>query len=240
MKKTVVVSLGLSAFLILLLVGNLFLRWRHDYLDKQNTVGYCYDSQPTLIKAFNKRSVPIIKPKERGQLMVIWREFSQLKELPQGGAVLGFVGDSLADHSGIWNVFAPGKGNINQDTADWKWVLSLRLEDNKTIKSILMFHGIYGEGWSTSSQKIYGVQPYPLVVFYQGRQLNSDYDQYLGDYYPGSYDFELYGQKESTPFAGSKVLVVFTDGTFLSADVGGRKVNAEPDPAGKFDNGGVY
>jgi hypothetical protein len=62
---------------------------------------------------------------------------------------------------------------------------------------------------------LYGYEehPYPLVVTYNGNQLNTVYDQTLGTYNAGIYEFKLFGQKESTKFAGGEVTVEFTDGT---------------------------
>ena len=85
-----------------------------------------------------------------------------------------------------------------------------------------MVHNEPGKGWSTSSEPLFNKTFYPLVVFYRGEQLNTDYDQPLGAYPPGAYTFELFGQKESIPFLGATLWITFTDETSVQAKARAR------------------
>jgi hypothetical protein len=131
------------------------------------------------------------------------------------------------DKVGTNGVFGPGPaaGAGNTNVADWKWKTMLSLGSPKSIKSVVMVHSAYGEAWSTSADSsLLGKQLYPLVISYKGKgeeygsneysvgtQLASAYDMPLGAYAKGSHLFAMYGQRETTPFKGSKLVVTFTD-----------------------------
>jgi hypothetical protein len=130
-----------------------------------------------------------------------------------------FLDQADDDRAGTQNVFEPGPGFGGVHTSDWNWTASLEISQPKTVKSMLMVHHVPGEGWSTSAEYFGGKLLYPLVVFYQGRQMNRAYDNALGTYGPGVHTFQLYGQQETAPFAGAHLYVAFTDGTYAVARV---------------------
>lgn len=126
---------------------------------------------------------------------------------------------SKKDYAGVWGQFQPGTGNMNSNPADWEWQLKLNLAQAAKIHSITVLHNLPGEGWSTSSESFFNKSLYPIVVFHNGSQINTAYDQSLGVYPPGEHVFSLYAQKESTPFVGAKVFIEFEDGTLIKATI---------------------
>jgi len=147
---------------------------------------------------------------------------------------------STADHAGTWAIFTSGPGNINKDPADWNWTLNLNLPESKTITSMTMLHNAPGEGWSTTdSQSYLNKQLYPLVVFNdQGQQVDTAYDQNLGTYSAGTHQFTMYGQKEDTNFAGSELLVTFSDGTNMVVGTDGTQTSNVSSFTGNYEYNG--
>ena len=116
------------------------------------------------------------------------------------------------DRVGKWGQFGPN-GN-----SDWKWTAKLNLPTQKTIESMLVTT-FPGEGWSTSDKQVWGKQLYPLVVFKDGRQINTSYNTWPGTF-SGGVEFTLYGQPGSPSFAGGGVITIyFTDGTSVSSNI---------------------
>jgi hypothetical protein len=140
--------------------------------------------------------------------------------------VSAYLSNASENRVGAWNSFAPNSGNINKNASDWKWIMKMSVPNgvNKNIKRITIIHNDSGEVWSTGYSRYlqngldlygYNEHPYPLVVTQSGIQSNKEYDQTLNEkpYTPGNHEFVLYGQPESTSFAGGKLIVDFTDGT---------------------------
>lgn len=111
-------------------------------------------------------------------------------------------------------MFGPGIGHANRTAADYKFSATLDLPEEKTIKKMTILHGVYGEAWSTSEDFVFNKRLYPVVVFDHGQQIDTDYDQNFGPYSAGSHEFIMYGQRETEPFAGALLVVVFTDNSF--------------------------
>jgi hypothetical protein len=136
---------------------------------------------------------------------------------------------SSDDRAGLWQNFGPGVGNINKNSADWNWTVTLVLPSQRMISRMTIIHNRRGEVWSTGYNRhlkdgtdLYGYEehPYPLVVITEKQnQLNTAYDQSLGDYGAGTYSFKLYGQRESSQFTGGKLVVEFSDGTNVAAPI---------------------
>lgn len=135
---------------------------------------------------------------------------------------------TATDRAGVWFDFGPGVGNINKSPADWNWTATLTLPWPKTLESITMQHDLHGEAWSTSYSRylpngddIYGYNehPYPLVVDYNGSQIDTSYDQALPTLPAGQSTLKLYGQREYSSFLGGTITVAFTDGTYVTAEV---------------------
>ena len=134
------------------------------------------------------------------------------------------------DRAGVWGVFNSGKGQ-NGIREDWKWSALLTLGSQKTIKSIRIKHNTYGEGWSSASDTAtYDKQLYPLVVYYNGTQLNTAYDQQIGPFAAGEHKFILYGQTDSANFTGGRLLIYFTDGTSVDTQIGASDVAPPSQP----------
>lgn len=138
--------------------------------------------------------------------------------------------NTFNDRAGGWGVFAAGAGNFNKNPADWNWLATINFPTvGKQIKRMTIMHNIHGEVWSTGYSRyladgtdLYGYDehPYPLVVSWNGIQITSQYDDQnmiLRTMPTGTQTFYLYGQPESTPFTGGKLVVEFTDGTSASA-----------------------
>jgi peptidoglycan hydrolase-like protein with peptidoglycan-binding domain len=137
-----------------------------------------------------------------------------------------FIGDSTVDYAGSWDVFAPGSGTQNGDPADWGWRLHLQLPREMVVSRITVMHRVPGESWSTGQERylrdgtdLFGKEenPYPLVVFKDGEQLNYEYNTVFGPYAAGTYEFTLYGQREFTVFQGAAVIVEFEGGAAAHA-----------------------
>jgi hypothetical protein len=136
-----------------------------------------------------------------------------------------FIAGSSDDHAGGWGVFAPGAGNFNKDRADWRWNLNVN-GSGKSIKRITIIHNTRGEVWSTGYSRYlgdgadlfgYNEHPYPLVVMIGSGQANSSYDDNTLGPISIPAVLQVYGQRESTKFAGGEVVVEFTDGTEAKA-----------------------
>ena len=125
---------------------------------------------------------------------------------------------AMHDHAGAWDCFGPGQGYGNNNPADWELTMILETREPKTVKAVELQHKLAGEGWSTSRSHLYGVQPYPLVIFYHGKQLNTAYDQELGTFPPGRHEFLFYAQRESPQFHGATARVFFSYGSVAEAE----------------------
>lgn len=147
---------------------------------------------------------------------------------PASSDINAVLENSLEDKAGPWYQFTSGIGNGNKSGNDWKWSVNIGSSE-KTVKRITVMHNIHGEIWSTGFSRyladgtdLYGYKenPYPLVVYYNGKQMNTSYDQSLSipDHNlktKGGYELKLYGQIENGTFTGGKLIVEFTDGTSL-------------------------
>ncbi len=124
------------------------------------------------------------------------------------GSILG----TYTSQAGAWNVFQPS-GQPN-----WNWSAALSLTGNtaKTISSMIVTNS-NGETWSTSNPG-----NYPLVVFTNGKQLDTAYGQSLGIYQPNqTYSFTLFGEIASQTLNSTTLMVQFSDGTSATANLGG-------------------
>ena len=43
------------------------------------------------------------------------------------------LNDTEKDRAGVWNVFGPGHGKLNDDPNDWSWTLELDLPEEKPL-----------------------------------------------------------------------------------------------------------
>ncbi len=130
------------------------------------------------------------------------------------------------DHAGPWYQFHKAEGDITKNETDWKWSLYINNLNGKTIKRITVIHNIRGEVWSTGFSRYlndntdlygYNENPYPIVAMYNGKQLNTDYDQNIQldnqSTTNGPYKLDLYGEAEYGMFTGGRLIVEYTDGT---------------------------
>jgi peptidoglycan hydrolase-like protein with peptidoglycan-binding domain len=135
------------------------------------------------------------------------------------------------DRASTHERFQPGKGN-GTPADDWNWKLTLTLNGEKSIKSMVIDHNASGEGWSTSrsTNNRYQKWYYPLVVAEKGEQLNYSYDHsWSSRMKAGTYYFTLYGQKENTEWQGGTLTIYFTDGTVLKTDIVGTHPTVNED-----------
>lgn len=131
------------------------------------------------------------------------------------------------DHAGMWSQFYPGVAYVNKNPYDYVFSVSLTLDSSKTVKQMTLVHDIYGEAWSTSDDKsLYNKLLYPLVVFRSEKQFNFNYTNFnnpsdilMSKLEPTKHNFKIYGQRETEPFRGGKLIIDFLDGSQLSADV---------------------
>lgn len=156
----------------------------------------------------------------------VWVEPATLVQPSLAASLL----NAFEDRASVWHKFSPGIGNANKNAADWNWRASLTLSGQKTIERMTILHNTSGERWSTGFSKVLKngadlfpgreEHPYPLVVIFQGQKLNQAYDQVLGTYGVSPiHVFTLSGQIESPQFSGGKLIVEFTDGTNIMADI---------------------
>ncbi len=129
------------------------------------------------------------------------------------------------DRAGRWGGFGPGT-NSGGKANDFVWNTSLTLGESKTIKAVDINHNVGGEYWSTSN-----TGAYPLVIFYNGSQVNTAYGQTLGTYGAGTTNLTVYGQNERAYFSGGILKVTFTDNTTVSATVPGVSTFSPAVPA---------
>lgn len=152
---------------------------------------------------------------------------------------------SVDDKAGVWGVFGPGDGRLNDTSYDWHLRFSFYVSKELEIKSITFLHDQIGypeEGWSSSSEQYFNKQLYPLVVFTTpeahilksnppivtddfGHQLNTDYDQSLGTYAVGDHELDLYAQIENPEFGGGRLIVKTMAGGEFTFLVAPRKDN---------------
>ncbi|MEK6926801.1 MAG: hypothetical protein AABX11_00055 [Nanoarchaeota archaeon] len=159
------------------------------------------------------------------------------------------VSNSAEDRVGAWGMFSAGKGNpvSSNWSNDWRWDVNVRFDGEKTIKSISIsnnrpvYQRVDGEAWTTSSKILgFGKTLYPLVVDYNGNQLNNAYDSSLGTYSAGEHSFVLYGQKESSQFYGGVLLVKFSDGSSMQANVYSNLSDMSSSYENPFEELGVF
>lgn len=140
------------------------------------------------------------------------------------------------DKVGIWDMFTSGRGNTNSTKEDWEIKAYLSLTSPKKISRITITHPSANEGWSTSSNDVYGRKPYPLGVYSASQPdvpLVTGYNQVI-ETTSGVNTFLLYGQKETGWLKNAVVVVTFTDGSSVSAQIAGvtesttTVINKEP------------
>lgn len=132
------------------------------------------------------------------------------------------------DRASTQGTFGPGPGFSGKLRNDYHWTVTLTLDQPKIISSILIEHAVAGEAWTTSSRRRYGKDLYPIVVHQNGGQLNHKYDASLGPFGPGEVTLDLFGQIESTPFAGGSIVFEFTDQSFLKTSIPSSTLDPEP------------
>jgi peptidoglycan hydrolase-like protein with peptidoglycan-binding domain len=128
------------------------------------------------------------------------------------------------DKVGIWDMFTSGRGNANSTKEDWEIKANLSLSAPKKISRITLTHPAAYEGWSTASADVYGRKPYPLGVYFASQPdvpLVTGYDQVI-EMTSGVNTFLLYAQKETSWFRSAILVVTFTDGSTVSANVVGE------------------
>lgn len=127
------------------------------------------------------------------------------------------------DYAGPWHVFGPGLSRITGDPRDWHLQLDFSTLSDVTVTELTFFHNQMGfpdEAWSTTSNQHFGKLLYPIVVMDSAaKQLNTDYDQLLGPFAAGSYQLNLFMQRENPVFGGGNLIVKFSDGSEISRAV---------------------
>ncbi len=118
--------------------------------------------------------------------------------------------------SGDFNL---GAGFGNRNPNDWHWSASISSSQAKTISTIFIQSNTGGEGWSTTdSNALMGKVLYPIKVLLNSSPLNSSYNQNFS-LPSGHTSYDLYGQPETTPFAGGTITIIFSDGTGISSNI---------------------
>ncbi|MBF0386758.1 MAG: hypothetical protein HQL20_02745 [Candidatus Omnitrophica bacterium] len=150
------------------------------------------------------------------------KEYADLEKTVDLNVGLGIEmrrNNDIADQAS-WNSFHSGRGYLHSGTDDWHWTATIKLPFSAVITGITVLHNssFPAEGWTTE-KKITDRKLFPLVVFYKGRQLNTDYGQNLGQYDPGVYVFELFAQKEVCCFQGAAIQVTLSDGRQLTCHI---------------------
>ncbi len=133
--------------------------------------------------------------------------------------------NSFEDKAGKGSSFQPGWSSIhnpNFTNADWNFEMVLDLPSAKTIEYIHLQHDPVSastERWSTNIERVGSAswKDYPLVIFENGKQLNTDFDQkiYLE---PGIHNLKLYAQVEKNKFSGGHIMLGFND-TWLKTNI---------------------
>lgn len=122
--------------------------------------------------------------------------------------------------AGATGVFGPGKGygyyagGIQGQSNDWTWNMSLTLGSSETISYIEVSNTGSNQVWSTRN-----TGGFPLVVYANGRQLNTAYGQTLGAYPAGTINLTLYGQIDNINTPGTTIAVGFPDGTSVTGSI---------------------
>ena len=149
---------------------------------------------------------------------------------------MSYMSDDINDYAGSWGIFRA------DGTKDFHWAIKLTLNAQKTIKSILQITDQRGSAGFTSASYVDGKQLYPIVVFKNGIQLNTAYDQSLGTYDVGTYSFDVFGQNAgSLKFGKFGIVVYFTDGTYAMATTNGNvTTSSTPSITVISPNGGSY
>ena len=165
-------------------------------------------------------------------------------ERESGVNVQAQLADTLEDHASTQGIFYPGPGFNGHLLNDFHWILRLNLSRPRTISSILIEHAVGGEAWTTRSARWQGLDPYPIVVFKSGTQVNTRYDQAIGPLPAGSSELDLYGQIETWPFAGGHIQIEFTDGgsaqTLIAAPGSVEPLEIRDMQCQDSDGGAVY
>ncbi len=145
--------------------------------------------------------------------------------LPQAQSAT--VSASLVDASSdkVGSSFGIGAGIRNTNPNDWHWVATISNPGGQvSIQSISVVSNIYGEGWSTSDDtSLFGKGPYPLAMYLNGQSVNSHYNVFLASG-GESQTLDLYGQPETVPFSGGTIIVKFSDGTKVQAQIAASSI----------------
>jgi hypothetical protein len=113
------------------------------------------------------------------------------------------------DRATSWNGFRPGTGyGTSHISNDWNWQFTI--PQNKKIKKITIENRYFNEAWSTDISDVFDKQPYPLVIFAGGKQVNLDYNQ---DITALSGQILIFGQIETGQLYGARAFISYTDGT---------------------------
>ena len=123
------------------------------------------------------------------------------------------------DRTGPWSYVGDGQ-------PDLIYQVTLTTTATKTLENVMFSTGIYGRAGFTSRQLVDGITLYPPVLTLDGRQLQTDYDQPLGTYQPGTYTFKIYGVAPDDFGTNSLLTFYFSDGTYVQA----RQVGSVPTP----------
>ena len=144
--------------------------------------------------------------------------------------VSAYLADASVDKVGA--SYGQGAGISNQNPNDWHWRMTINAPEAKTVQSIGITSNSYGEGWSTSNDtSLLGKVLYPIYVVANIIFNNNAYNQTMPITSGTSY-LDLYGQPETTPFAGGTLYVKFTDGTTATAVIPASNIM----PSGSYNN----
>jgi hypothetical protein len=105
-------------------------------------------------------------------------------------------------------------GGIQGQSNDWTWNMSLTLGSSETISYIEVSNTGSNQAWSTRN-----TGGFPLVVYANGKQLNTAYGQTLGAYPAGTVSLTLYGQIDNINTPGTTITVGFADGTSVTGSI---------------------
>ena len=120
------------------------------------------------------------------------------------------------DRAGAWGEFHGGRSG---GTGDFHWELELEVSEPATIVGMTLLHNVPGEFWTTTSQKRFNKSGYPIVLFREGAQQNSEYDTRFEGIGPGRIRYNLFVQPASQPFSGGRLEIEFADGRTLVTEV---------------------
>ncbi len=130
--------------------------------------------------------------------------------------------NTFEDRAGKGASFEPGWSvttSPQRTNADWNFNLFIDLPSGREIDYIEIQHDPLNsstENWSTRKKPLW--KDYPLVIFEDGKQLNTEFNQsiYLSS---GSHNLRLFGQIEKNHFYGGEVKVYFKNGPLLQKSI---------------------